>query len=108
MADNPEAENPEGHETPGVSVGDSPIPPPRKRIVDPEGGYDDPAEGIRAEKAALASQNKINLNALPNKDYLEITIIPAVLKALTEVSEVRPVNPIEFVAYSLLNRPSNS
>ena len=42
--------------------------------LDPEGGYDDPEEGERAEKIAMCSQNRINVNALPNQDYLELKV----------------------------------
>jgi hypothetical protein len=80
----------------------SAIPEEKKRTLDPEGGYDDPDEGMNAELNALAGQNEISMNALPNKDYLEKTIMPTVLKALTMVAESRPANPIEFVAYYLL------
>ena len=34
--------------------------------------------------------------------YLEATVTPTVMKALQEVCEARPENPLEFVAYYLL------
>mmetsp|Transcript_33175 Transcript_33175/g.38107 ORF Transcript_33175/g.38107 Transcript_33175/m.38107 type:complete len:87 (+) Transcript_33175:2-262(+) len=53
--------------------------------LDPKGGYDDPEEGEKAEKIALCSHNRFNLSALPNQDYLEIKVMPTVIKALAEV-----------------------
>mmetsp|Transcript_22275 Transcript_22275/g.24774 ORF Transcript_22275/g.24774 Transcript_22275/m.24774 type:complete len:84 (+) Transcript_22275:22-273(+) len=53
--------------------------------LDPSGGYDDPEEGERAEKIALCSQHRINPNALPNQDYLEMKVMPTVLKGLAEL-----------------------
>lgn len=55
----------------------------------------------------MISQSKINVNALPTKAYLEATIIPTVMKALTDVCEARPDNPLEFVAYYLLKHNPN-
>ncbi|EQD42127.1 Dpy-30, conserved site domain protein [mine drainage metagenome] len=55
----------------------------------------------------MISQCKINVNALPTKAYLEATIVPTVMKALTEVCEARPDNPLEFVAYYILKHNPN-
>jgi len=57
---------------------------------------------MKAELVALAGQAKINVNALPSKAYLEATVVPTVMKALAEVCEARPENPLEFVAYYIL------
>mmetsp|Transcript_9993 Transcript_9993/g.13577 ORF Transcript_9993/g.13577 Transcript_9993/m.13577 type:complete len:109 (+) Transcript_9993:122-448(+) len=75
--------------------------------MDPEGGYADPDLGRKAELAAMTAQAKININNLPTKAYLEQTITPTVMKALTEVCEARPDNPLEFVAYYLLKHNPN-
>eukprot|EP00347_Sterkiella_histriomuscorum_P013615 403364041 len=83
------------------------IPDERLRNLDPEGGYEDPDEGFRAELTAMVSQAKLNVNALPTKSYLETTITPTVLRALQEVCECRPDNPLEFVAYYILKHNPN-
>ena len=74
----------------------------RAQYLDPEGGYANPAAGLEAEKKAMMSQPPIHVNALPTKMYLEATVVPTVMRALTEVCEARPENPLEFVAYYLL------
>ncbi len=51
---------------------------------------------------AMISQAKINVNALPTKAYLDATITPTVMRALHEVCECRPDNPLEFIAYYIL------
>ena len=56
---------------------------------------------------AMISMNKVNVNALPTKAYLEATIIPTVMRALTEVCEARPDNPLEFLAYYILKHNPN-
>jgi protein dpy-30 len=55
----------------------------------------------------MISSSKININALPTKAYLEATIVPTVMRALTEVSEARPDNPLEFIAYYILKHNPN-
>ena len=74
----------------------------RGQFLDPEGGYTDPIVGIEAEKKALIGAPPLHVNSLPTKMYLESTITPTVMKALQEVCEARPENPLEFVAYYLL------
>ena len=74
----------------------------RAQYLDPEGGYSNPSAGLEAEKKAMMSQPEVHKNALPTKMYLEATVTPTVMKALQEVCEARPENPLEFVAYYLL------
>jgi len=50
----------------------------------------------------MTAQPKINVNALPTQAYLDATIVPTVMRALHEVCQARPDNPLEFVAYYLL------
>ena len=55
----------------------------------------------------MVSQAKVNVNALPTKAYLDTTITPTVMRALQEVCECRPDNPLEFVAYYILKHNPN-
>jgi hypothetical protein len=80
---------------------------PMQSYLDPEGGYEDPDEGFRAELAAMTGLPRVNVNALPTKAYLEATITPTVMRALHEVCHARPENPLEFVAYYLLKHNPN-
>ena len=75
--------------------------------LDPEGGYPDEDLGRAAELTAMTKQAPISVNNLPTKAYLEQTITPTVLKALSEVCKARPDNPIEFVAYYVLKHNPN-
>ena len=74
----------------------------RQQYLDPEGGYWYAATGLEAEKKAMMSQPPVSINALPTKMYLDATVTPTVMKALQEVCEARPENPLEFIAYYLL------
>merc|ERR1712178_578566 len=78
-----------------------------QNYLDPQGGYIDEDLGKEAEKIAMTSQCNINVNALPTKAYLDSTIVPTVMKALSEVCEARPDNPLEFVAYYMLKHNPN-
>jgi protein dpy-30 len=42
------------------------------------------------------------LQALPIRAYLDQTVVPLLLQALSEVAKERPANPVEFVAQYLL------
>lgn len=84
--------------------------PPKQSVdmyLDPEGGYKNPEEGRAAEIAAMTKQAPLSVNNLPTKFYLEKTITPTVLKALSEVARARPDKPLEFVAYYLLKHNPN-
>ena len=79
----------------------------KQAYLDPEGGYLNPELGRQAELAAMTKQCPVSVNNLPSKQYLEQTIAPTVLKALSEVSKARPDNPLEFVAYYILKHNPN-
>ena len=55
----------------------------------------------------MTRQAPVSVNSLPTKYYLDKTITPTVLKALSEVVKARPDNPLEFVAYYLLKHNPN-
>ena len=66
--------------------------------LDPEGGYEDPDEGFRAELAAMTGQPRVNVNALPTKAYLEATITPTVMRAFSRYKmNIPPINQILLV-----------
>merc|ERR1711972_688062 len=69
-------------------------------------GYDDAEEGKAAEKAAMAVQNKMNLQTAPIRTYLDSTVVPVLLQGLSALVKERPPNPVEFLATFLLqNNP---
>uniref|UniRef100_A0A7S0N3X7 Protein dpy-30 homolog n=1 Tax=Pyramimonas obovata TaxID=1411642 RepID=A0A7S0N3X7_9CHLO len=69
-------------------------------------GYNNPEQAASAEKAALAVANKLNMQALPIRQYLEQTIVPILLQGMQALVKERPNNPIEFLAgYLLKNNP---
>ena len=52
--------------------------------------------------AAGGDKKEGGLQSLPIRAYLDQTVVPVLLQALSEVAKERPANPIEFVAKYLL------
>jgi len=72
-------------------------------------GYDDAAEGKAGEQAAMAVQNKMNLQTAPIRTYLDSTVVPVLLQGLSALVKERPPNPVEYLATFLLqNNPQSS
>ena len=81
---------------------EAPAPEP----VDADSGYDDPEAAAAAEKAALETQNKLDVQALPIRQYLETAVVPILLQGMQALVKERPNNPVEFLAaYLLKNNP---
>ena len=62
---------------------------------------------MAAEKKGMMSSSALNVNCLPTKMYLDATVTPIVMKAMQEVCEARPENPLEFMAYYILKHNSD-
>uniref|UniRef100_A0AC11B254 Dpy-30 histone methyltransferase complex regulatory subunit n=1 Tax=Ovis aries TaxID=9940 RepID=A0AC11B254_SHEEP len=56
-------------------------------------------EKINAEKS---SKQKVDLQSLPTRAYLDQTVVPILLQGLAVLAKERPPNPIEFLASYLL------
>jgi protein dpy-30 len=61
-----------------------------------------------AEKDLEAAQDKLNLQALPIRAYLDQTVVPLLLDGMSALVKERPPNPVEWLAtYLLKNNPQN-
>uniref|UniRef100_A0A8C3V5H8 Protein dpy-30 homolog n=1 Tax=Catharus ustulatus TaxID=91951 RepID=A0A8C3V5H8_CATUS len=60
-------------------------------------------EKLNAEKT---SKQKVDLQALPTRAYLDQTVVPILLQGLAVLAKERPPNPIEFLAAYLLKNKS--
>ncbi|KAM4804362.1 protein dpy-30 homolog isoform X1 [Urocitellus parryii] len=56
-------------------------------------------EKMNAEKS---SKQKVDLQSLPTRAYLDQTVVPILLQGLAVLAKERPPNPIEFLASYLL------
>ncbi|XP_069811092.1 protein dpy-30 homolog isoform X1 [Dendropsophus ebraccatus] len=59
---------------------------------------------VENEKATTekVSKQKVDLQALPTRAYLDQTVVPILLQGLSVLAKERPPNPIEFLAAYLL------
>ncbi|KAI0988256.1 hypothetical protein GJ496_010065 [Pomphorhynchus laevis] len=50
-----------------------------------------------------AADKKVNYRTLPTRAYLDQTVVPILLQAMSQLARERPEKPIEFLAQFLLN-----
>jgi len=63
-------------------------------------------EGKSATAAAQSLQNKMNVQSLPIRAYLDQTVVPILLQGMSQLVKERPPNPVEYLAtYLLKNNP---
>lgn len=61
-----------------------------------------------AEKDLEEAQEKLNLQALPIRAYLDQTVVPLLLDGMSALVKERPPNPVEWLAtYLLKHNPQN-
>jgi protein dpy-30 len=65
--------------------------------------YDDMAQGLYAEGAALHPSARVPVQALPPRHYLDATVVPLLLLGLEAVAQDRPKDPVEYLAAFLLS-----
>ena len=62
-----------------------------------------------AQTAAMAVQEKMNVQSLPIRAYLDQTVVPILLQGMSQLVKERPPNPIEYLAtYLLKNNPQKT
>lgn len=63
---------------------------------------------VENEKANTekVSKQKVDLQSLPTRAYLDQTVVPILLQGLSVLAKERPANPIEFLAAFLLKNKS--
>ena len=63
--------------------------------------------GESAERAAMELQARLNLSALPVRQYLESAVVPVLLQGMQTLVKERPNDPVEYLAaYLLKNNPN--
>lgn len=61
---------------------------------------------VSAAAAAAGQDGDASAASLPLRQYLDKTVVPILLQALSECAKERPAHPIEYVAnYLLENNP---
>ncbi|TDH70185.1 hypothetical protein CCR75_002205 [Bremia lactucae] len=69
----------------------------------------DESEVKEAEPVGGSVQDKVEVQALPIRAYLDQTVVPILLQGMSALVKERPPNPIEWLAaYLIKNNPQNS
>ncbi|EEY55691.1 uncharacterized protein PITG_09652 [Phytophthora infestans T30-4] len=69
----------------------------------------DEDEAKEAEPVGESVQDKVEVQALPIRAYLDQTVVPILLQGMSALVKERPPNPIEWLAaYLLKNNPQGS
>lgn len=55
------------------------------------------------QEEKLKQEDPVVIKSLPVKSYLEHSVVPVLLEGLTELSKVRPENPVEWLGEYLLD-----
>ncbi|XP_068218012.1 protein dpy-30 homolog [Palaemon carinicauda] len=50
-----------------------------------------------------AKRPRVDLGSLPTRQYLDLTVVPILLQAVTQLNKERPGDPIEWLANYLLS-----
>ncbi|XP_061684941.1 protein dpy-30 homolog isoform X4 [Syngnathoides biaculeatus] len=58
------------------------------------------------EQEKTSGKQKVDLQALPTRAYLDQTVVPILLQGLAVLAKERPLNPIEYLAAFLLKNKS--
>lgn len=74
--------------------------------VDEEYELDDPEETMLGQRKAMTSITQINPKSRTFRSYMDDFVNPVLFDALQSLTKERPDNPIEFLAYQLIqNNP---
>ena len=77
--------------------------------AEPSAAPDNVDDVKNAQTAAMAVQEKMNVQSLPIRAYLDQTVVPILLQGMSQLVKERPPNPIEYLAtYLLKNNPGGS
>ncbi|XP_020329037.1 protein dpy-30 homolog isoform X1 [Oncorhynchus tshawytscha] len=58
-------------------------------------------EDTERSNTEKSSKQKVDLQSLPTRAYLDQTVVPVLLQGLSVLAKERPHNPIEFLAAHL-------
>ncbi|XP_045495284.1 protein dpy-30 homolog [Colias croceus] len=86
----------QGNQAPKEDQPPSKIPESVKKIISMEKENDTNA----------SRKSRIDLNALPTRQYLDQTVVPILLQGLSALAKERPPDPINYLAAYLLKNKS--
>ncbi|KAL0267058.1 UNVERIFIED_CONTAM: hypothetical protein PYX00_009426 [Menopon gallinae] len=63
-------------------------------------------EEAELNDANTVKKNRVDMQSLPTRQYLDQTVVPILLQALSTLSKERPPDPVAFLAAYLLKNKS--
>ncbi|KAG8327980.1 protein dpy-30 homolog [Homalodisca vitripennis] len=85
--------------TVGGVAGANGIPDAIHKVISAERERDAPEGG-------MAKKSRVDLKSLPTRQYLDQTVVPILLQALSSLSKERPDDPISYLAAYLMKNKS--
>ncbi|KAL7688374.1 putative protein dpy-30 [Plasmopara halstedii] len=80
-----------------------------EQTQEPSASKNDEDEIKQAESVAENVQDKVEVQALPIRAYLDQTVVPILLQGMSALVKERPPNPIEWLAaYLIKNNPQGA
>eukprot|EP00928_Gymnodinium_smaydae_P079726 TRINITY_DN63587_c0_g1_i1.p2 TRINITY_DN63587_c0_g1~~TRINITY_DN63587_c0_g1_i1.p2 ORF type:complete len:114 (-),score=34.57 TRINITY_DN63587_c0_g1_i1:132-473(-) len=64
--------------------------------------YPSMRDGVAAERLAVEARPQPQMHDLPLRQYLDTYVVPTLMPGLKAVADERPDNPVEWLAYYLL------
>ncbi|CAM9299707.1 unnamed protein product [Scytosiphon promiscuus] len=104
---------PEGDDKDQMQVAESAVPGSEASVVPqqvpPSGPATTAAEVESAEqKATETLQDRLNVQSLPIRAYLDQTVVPILLDGMSALVKERPPNPVEWLGNYLLRHNPQS
>eukprot|EP01137_Pigoraptor_chileana_P034946 Opistho-2@28241 len=65
-------------------------------------GLDNTLTQLGSETPIDKPKSRANLQALPTRSYLDQTVVPVLMEALSHLARERPPNPLEYLAAFIL------
>lgn len=59
---------------------------------------------VNEKKDMTPKKSKMDLSKAPVRQYLDVTVVPYLLKGLSNLARERPANPLEYLANFLLDK----
>ena len=96
--------------TPNAAAAADPTQDAPPAAIEADAAAPDAAEDSKAAaNAAKAVQEKMNVQSLPIRAYLDQTVVPILLQGMSQLVKERPPNPIEYLAtYLIKNNPQKT
>ncbi|CAM9268046.1 unnamed protein product [Ectocarpus sp. 6 AP-2014] len=102
---------PEGDDKDQMQVAESAAPASEASLVPQQGAPSVAVAEVESaeQKATESLQDRLNVQSLPIRAYLDQTVVPILLDGMSALVKERPPNPVEWLGnYLLRNNPQSA